>query len=99
MPKWSAVVSGTPDVAEFGIDADHRNMTKFSNADNEDFKKLSRTLKSMLQKSKPKVEANWALEAHMKQGNQLCYSGAGLYRICLGSVFIRYFFYVLISAI
>lgn len=77
MPKWSAVISGTPDAAEFGINADHRSMTKFSNADDEDFKKLSRTLESMLQKSGPKVEANWAIEARMKQGNQLCYSGAG----------------------
>ncbi|MCJ1265885.1 hypothetical protein MMC22_005767 [Lobaria immixta] len=42
-------------------------MTKFPNADDEDFKKLSRTLEFMLQKSGPKVEANWASEAHMKQ--------------------------------
>lgn len=77
MPKWSAVVSGTPDAVEFGINADHRNMTKFPNADNEDFKKLSRTLDLMIQKSGPKVDANWALEACMKQGNQLCYSDAG----------------------
>ena len=51
VPKWSAVVSGTPDAAEFGINADHRNMTKFSNLENEDFIKLSRTLELMLQKS------------------------------------------------
>ncbi|MCJ1262558.1 hypothetical protein MMC22_002428 [Lobaria immixta] len=67
VPKWSAVVSGTPDAAEFGINADHRNMTKFSNTDNEDFKKLSCTLELMVQKSSSKVEANWALEARMKQ--------------------------------
>lgn len=63
------MVPGTPDAAEFGINADHRNMTKFSNADNEDFKKLSCTLGFMIQKSGPKVEANWAFEARMKQGN------------------------------
>ena len=79
MPKWSAVVSGTPDAAEFGINADHRNMTKFSNTDNEDFKKLSCTLELMVQKSSSKVEANWALEARMKQGNQLYYSGTGFH--------------------
>lgn len=76
MPKWSAVVSGTPDAAEFGINADHRNMTKFSNVDDEDFKKLSRALEFMIQKSVSKVEANWTLEARMKQGNQLRYSCA-----------------------
>lgn len=71
------MVLGAPDSAEFGINADHRNMTKFPNLDDEDFKKLSRTLEFMLQKSGPKVEANWASEAHMKQGNRLRYSGAG----------------------
>lgn len=76
MPKWSAVVSGTPDAAEFGINADHRTMTKFSNVNSEDFKRLSRTLNFMVQKSGPKVEANWTLEARVKQGNQLYYSGA-----------------------
>lgn len=64
------MVPGTPDAAEFGINADHRKMTKFSNADNEDFKKLSRTLELMLQKSGSKVEANWALEARLKQGRR-----------------------------
>ena len=70
------MVLGIPGAAEFGINADHRNMTKFPNADDEDFKKLSRTLEFMLQKSGPKVEANWASEAHMKQGNRLRNSGA-----------------------
>lgn len=73
------MVPGTPDTAEFGINADHRNMTKFPEADNEDFKKLSRTLEFMLQKSGSKVEANWTLEARMRQGNQLYYSAAGYY--------------------
>lgn len=77
MPKWSAVVSGTPNSAEFGVHADHRSMTKFSNADDEDFKKLSHTLEFMVQKSGLKVETNWTLEANMKQGNQLCYPDAG----------------------
>ena len=71
VPKWSAVLSGLPDAAEFGINADHRSMTKFSSADSEDFQKLSRTLEFMLQKSGPKVEANWASEARMKQGRLL----------------------------
>lgn len=93
MPKWSAVISGTPGAAEFGINADHRSMTKFSNADNEDFKKLSHTLEFMLQRAGPKVEANWTFEARTKQGNQLCYSGAG-YRLDIqvaygrGSIYI-----------
>lgn len=52
-------------------------MTKFSTADNEDFKRLSRTLNLMLQKSKPKVEANWTAEARVKQGKD---PGAG-YRL------------------
>lgn len=71
MPKWSAVISGIPNAAEFGINADHRNMTKFSDADNEDFKKLSRTLESMLQKCENKVDTNWALEPRTKKGNHL----------------------------
>ncbi|MCJ1425262.1 hypothetical protein MMC29_003150 [Sticta canariensis] len=71
VPKWSAVLSGMPDAAEFGINADHRSMKKFSSADSEDFQKLSRTLEFMLQKSGPKVEANWASEARMKQGKLL----------------------------
>lgn len=69
MPKWSAVVLGTPDAAEIGINADHRNMTKFSNAEDEDFKKLSRILESMFRKSGPKVEGNWDRELCTKQGN------------------------------
>lgn len=52
-------------------------MTKFSDADNEDFKKLSRTLEFMLQKSENKVETNWALEPRTKQGNRLRYYVAG----------------------
>lgn len=60
-----------PDAAEFGINADHRNMTKFSSANNADSQKLSRTLEFMLQKSGPQVEANWASEARMKQGKLL----------------------------
>ena len=51
------MVSGTPDVGEFGINSDHRNMTKFPNAENEDFKKISRTLDFMIKKSTAKVEA------------------------------------------
>ena len=43
-------------------------MTKFSTPNNEDFKRLSRTLDLMLQKSEPKVEANWVAEARVKQG-------------------------------
>lgn len=70
------MVSGTPDAAEFGINADHRSMTKFSNVNSEDFKKVSRTLDFMIQKSGPKVEANWTLEARVKQGKQLYYSSA-----------------------
>lgn len=70
------MVSGTPDAGEFGINSDHRSMTKFSNAENDDFKKMSRTLEFMLQKSTAKVEANWTLEGRIKQGNQLYYSGA-----------------------
>lgn len=55
-------------------------MTKFSNAENEDFKKLSRTLEIMLQKSGPKVEANWTTEARTKQqGNQFCDLVASFY--------------------
>ncbi|MCJ1267122.1 hypothetical protein MMC22_007007 [Lobaria immixta] len=42
-------------------------MTKFSNIDNEDFKKVSRTLEFMLEKSGPQVENTWALEARMKK--------------------------------
>lgn len=63
------MVPGTPDAAEFGIDADHRNMTKFPNADDENFKKLSRALESMLEKCRSIVGTNWNLDARTKQGN------------------------------
>lgn len=87
------MIPGTPEAAEFSINADHRSMTKFSNADNEDFKKLSHTLEFMLQRSGPKVEANWASEARTIQGNQLCYSGAG-YRLDILVAYGRGFIYI-----
>ena len=68
VPKWSAVVSGTPDAAEFGISQDHTRMTKFPNAEDPDFKKLSRVLVSMVQKATFKIEKNWYSEGRMKQG-------------------------------
>ena len=69
MPQWSTLLLGTPDAAEIGINADHRNMTKFSNADNEGFKKLSIILESIFLKSGSKVEANWDRELCTKRGN------------------------------
>ncbi|KAL9065496.1 MAG: hypothetical protein Q9161_008201 [Pseudevernia consocians] len=70
VPKWSAVVPGTLDAAEFGISQDHRRMTKFSNSEDQDFIKLSRVLVSMVQKAKFKIETNWQSEGRMKQGRQ-----------------------------
>lgn len=43
-------------------------MTKFPNAENQDFKKMVRTLGSMTQKAGEKVKDNWATEERMKQG-------------------------------
>lgn len=71
------MISGASDAAEFGINADHRNMTKFPDVENEDFKKVTRTLEFMFEKARHKVEANWALETRMKQGKQGCYSSDG----------------------
>ena len=68
MPKWSAVIPGTPDAAEFGINEDHRRMTKFWNADNNDFLKLSRELEYMVRKAKAKIEDNWYLEGQIYRG-------------------------------
>lgn len=70
------MVPGTPDAAEFGLNANHRSMTKFSNADDEESKQLSCALELMIHKSGPKVEANWTLEGRMKQGHQKCCSAA-----------------------
>ncbi|KAM0799509.1 hypothetical protein BDR22DRAFT_963873 [Usnea florida] len=70
VPKWSAVVPGTPDAAEFGISQDHRQMIKFPSAEDQDFKKLSRVLVSMTQKAKVKIEKNWDSEGRLKQGRQ-----------------------------
>lgn len=68
VPKWSAVVPGTPDAAEFGISQDHRQMTRFSNSEDQDFRKLSRMLASMIQKAQAKIESNWQSEGRLKQG-------------------------------
>ena len=67
------MVPGTSDAAEFGINADHRNMTKFPDASNDDFKKISGTLRSMAQKAGTRVEDNWSSEALIKQGRQFPY--------------------------
>ena len=68
MPKWSAVVPGTPDAAEFGISEDHRRMTKFSHAENADFRKIVRILTSMIKNAGAKVESNWSVEVLRKRG-------------------------------
>ncbi len=62
------MVPGTPDAAEFGISQDHRRMTKFSNSEDRDFRKLSRVLASMVKKAELKVEGNWSSERRIKQG-------------------------------
>ena len=62
------MVSGTPDAAEFGISQDHTRMTKFPSAEDQDFKKLSRVLVSMIQKANVKIKKNWHSEGLMKQG-------------------------------
>ena len=62
------MVPGTPDTAELGISQDHSHMTKLPSVEDKDFKKLSRVLVSMIQKANVKIEKNWQLEEHMKQG-------------------------------
>lgn len=57
------MISGASDATEFGINADHRRMTKFPDVENEDFTKLARILKFMIQKAGGKVKNNWALES------------------------------------
>lgn len=68
VPKWSAVVPGTRDAAEFGINEDHRRMTKYSKEENQDFKKMYRVLASMTKNAGDKIERNWQSEGRMKQG-------------------------------
>ena len=43
-------------------------MTKFSNAENADFRKIVRILTSMIQTSGAKVESNWSVESLRKRG-------------------------------
>ena len=68
VPKWSAVVPGTPNAAEFGIDEDHIQMTKFSSADDQGYKKVARTLLFMTREANSKVEQNWVSEQQTKLG-------------------------------
>ena len=43
-------------------------MTKFSNAENADFRKIARILTSMMKNAGAKVESNWSVEALRKRG-------------------------------
>ena len=43
-------------------------MTKFSNIENADFKKIVRILTSMMQNADTKVKSNWSVEALKKRG-------------------------------
>ena len=43
-------------------------MTKFSNAENADFRKIVRILTSMMQNAGAKVESNWRVEVLRKRG-------------------------------
>ncbi|KAK3178319.1 hypothetical protein OEA41_000452 [Lepraria neglecta] len=67
VPKWSAVVPGTSDAAEFGISEDYRRMTKFPNAESTDFKKIARTVAAMIDKAGAKIQSNWECEAREKE--------------------------------
>lgn len=67
VPKWSAVVPGTSDAAEFGISGDYRRMTKFPNAENTDFKKITRPVAAMINKAGAKIQSNWECEARKKE--------------------------------
>lgn len=67
MPRQYAVIPGLPDAAEFGINQDHRKMTKISTADSQDFKNMYRALVAMTNKASSKIERNWQLEGSRKQ--------------------------------
>ena len=43
-------------------------MTKFPNAENADFRKIVRTLSSMMKNAGAEVESNWSVEALRKRG-------------------------------
>ncbi len=43
-------------------------MTKFSNAENADFRKIVRILTSMMKNAGAKIESNWSVEALRKRG-------------------------------
>lgn len=68
MSKRSAVVPGTPDAAEFGINKDHRRITKFSSVEDQGFKKLSSALTLVAQKAESKVETNRSSGGQAKLG-------------------------------
>ena len=61
------IPSGLADAAEFGINQDHRMMTKFPKEDSQDFKKMYRALVSMTKKAGDKIERNWQLEESIRQ--------------------------------
>ena len=67
VPKWSAVIPGTSDAAEFGISEDHRRMNKFPNAESTDSKKIARTVAAMIDKAGAKIQSNWECEARKKE--------------------------------
>ena len=52
-------------------------MTKFSNAENADFRKIVRILISMMENAGAKVENNWSVEALTKRG-----ASTSTYAVC-----------------
>lgn len=51
MPRHSAVIQGQRNVEEIPLNADHKSMTKFESSEDENFKRVSRIVKRMVNKA------------------------------------------------
>lgn len=68
MPKHSACIPGAVDTTNIRIEKDHINMVKFSDVHDEDFQRVGRHVKFMLQEAAAKVEDNWRRQDNKKKG-------------------------------
>ena len=59
MPRASAVVPGTVDAEAISINKNHVDMSKFSSAEDEDFKTISKHLSIMAKAAPHKIAKKW----------------------------------------
>ncbi|KAI1098910.1 hypothetical protein F4804DRAFT_102373 [Jackrogersella minutella] len=60
VPKFSAVVPGTPDAEEIRMDADHCTIVKYSSSDDQNFHRVASRLRRLSTSSPAKVQKRWA---------------------------------------